>query len=228
MLPNAISTDVLHASRPTAQGHANDATEGFTTARLEAFSDGVIAVIITIMVLELRTPRENGVAGLRAILPTLLEYLLSFAFTGIYWVNHHHLLHRTEQTDGRILYSNLVFLFFLSLLPFTTSWISNKHADPFSVGLYTAVLIAIGFSFLLLRLAVSRRLRRSGEFAEEDRATQQKHVVSLATYALALAAAQAYPVVALLLDGTVTLLWILPGLGIEGHARKRAQERFGR
>jgi len=88
-----------------------------STSRLEAFSDGVIAVIITIMVLELKVPRANGIAGLRAILPTLLVYLLSFTFTAIYWINHHHLVGRVEEVDPRILYANLLFLFCLSLLP---------------------------------------------------------------------------------------------------------------
>jgi uncharacterized membrane protein len=90
-------------------------------ARLEAFSDGVIAVIITIMVLELKVPHQDGLAGLYAVLPTLAVYLLSFTFTGIYWINHHHLVHRTDEADSLILYANLAFLFTLSLLPFCTS-----------------------------------------------------------------------------------------------------------
>src|ERR1700759_1996650 len=89
-----------------------------STARLEAFSDGVIAVIITIMVLELKVPHEDGLAGLRAVLPPLFLYPISFPFVGIYWINHHHLVHRPEEADERILYANLGFLFCLSLLPF--------------------------------------------------------------------------------------------------------------
>ena len=193
--------------------------ESFTTARLEAFSDGVIAVIITIMVLELKVPRQNGFEGLRAVLPTLLIYLLSFAFTGIYWVNHHHLLHRTEETDGPILYTNLMFLFCLSLLPFATAWVLEKHVDPFSAAMYTVCLILTGFSFLLLRFSVDRQVQHAGRYVEQDRATQRKHLVSLAFYLVAIPAALYHPVLSLLLDGCVTLIWILPGLGTDLRLR---------
>ncbi len=216
--PREIGTLSHVFSEPHASTEAPARSESFTTARLEAFSDGVIAVIITIMVLELKVPHENGARGLRAVLPTLLVYLLSFAFTGIYWVNHHHLLHRTEETDGRILYSNLLFLFCLSLLPFTTTWVLEKHVDAFSAGLYTVCLILTGFSFLLLRMAVDRTLQNVGRYAEQDRATQRKHILSLGFYFVAVAAARYYPVVSLLLDGCVTMVWILPGLGTEMRA----------
>src|ERR1700748_2350248 len=122
----------------------------FSPARLEAFSDGVIAVIITIMVLELKVPHEMGLAGLRAVLPTLGIYAISFTFTGIYWINHHHLVHRTEEADQVILYANLGFLFCLSLLPFFTSYLLEKKMDSFSVALYVSSMIVTGFSFLLL------------------------------------------------------------------------------
>ncbi len=129
-------------------------------ARLEAFSDGVIAVIITIMVLELKVPHQDGIAGLYAVFPTLAVYAISFAFTGIYWINHHHLVHRTEEADELILYANLFFLFCLSLLPFFTSYVLEKKLDSFSVALYIASMIVTGFSFLLLRLSIARRLRQ--------------------------------------------------------------------
>src|SRR5581483_4421765 len=116
-----------------------------STARLEAFSDGVIAVIITIMVLELKVPQANGIAGLRAVLPVLLIYLLSFAFTAIYWINHQHLIERIEAADARILYANLLFLFCLSLLPFFTSYLIEKSVDSFAVALYVLAMIATGF-----------------------------------------------------------------------------------
>lgn len=104
-----------------------------STARLEAFSDGAIAVIITIMVLELKVPHQDGTAGLYAIIPILLVYLLSFAFTGIYWINHQHLVRRVESADRLILYANLGFLFCLSLLPFATSYVLEKKIDSFAV-----------------------------------------------------------------------------------------------
>ena len=113
-------------------------------ARLEAFSDGVIAVIITIMVLELKVPLESGLAGFTSVFPTLGVYALSFSFTGVYWVNHHHLVHRTDEADERILYANLFFLFWLSLLPFFTNYVLDKKMDSFSVGLYVVSMILTG------------------------------------------------------------------------------------
>jgi uncharacterized membrane protein len=189
-----------------------------TPGRLEAFSDGVLAVIITIMVLELKVPHQNGAAGLHAILPILFVYILSFTFTGIYWVNHHLLVSRVEQVDGRILYSNLLFLFCSSLLPYFTSWVLEKDRDSFSVVLYTASLLATGSTFMLLRLAVERRLRLAGEHTHSGAATERKHWISLSLYVLALPVACLHPTAAMLLDAVVTLVWILPDLGTR-HCR---------
>ena len=190
-----------------------DHSRALTPARLEAFSDGVLAVIITIMVLELKVPHANGVAGIHAILPILFVYVLSFTFTGIYWVNHHLLIHRIEEVDGRILYSNLLFLFCSSLLPYFTSWVLEKQRDSFSVVLYSLSLLSTGFAFMLLRLAIERRLRLAGRRTMEDAATARKHWMSLGCYLLAIPAAYIYPTAAILLDAIVTLIWILPDLG---------------
>jgi uncharacterized membrane protein len=182
----------------------------FPTTRLEAFSDGVLAVIITIMVLELKIPHEDGMAGLISIAPIIFIYLLSFTFTGIYWVNHHHLIHRVEQCDHRVLYANLGFLFTASLLPFFTSYVIEKHADSFSVALYAASMILTGFMFLLLRLAVGRLLRQTGELADEDIATQRKHYFSLVLYVIAIPLAHFHPYVALGIITLMTVIWIVP------------------
>ena len=184
-----------------------------TPSRLEAFSDGVLAVIITIMVLELKVPHQNGAAGLHAIVPILFVYILSFTFTGIYWVNHHLLLSRLEQVDARILYSNLLFLFCASLLPYFTSWVLEKNHDPFSVILYTLSLLSSGFTFMVLRLAVERRLRLAGSHSAIDAATERKHWLSLALYLTAIPIALHRPLLAILVDAAVTLVWILPDLG---------------
>jgi uncharacterized membrane protein len=189
----------------------------FTTARLEAFSDGVIAVIITIMVLELKVPHQDGLAGLRAVLPTLGLYFISFAFTAIYWINHHHLVHRTEEADERILYANLGFLFCLSLLPFFTSYVLDKKMDSFSVAIYIASMIVTGFSFLLLRLAISRRLRNAGKLEAEDTAVQRKNYLSLFVYLVAIPIASQHPHIALGLVAFVTVIWITPTVGIKPH-----------
>jgi uncharacterized membrane protein len=192
-------------------------------ARLEAFSDGVIAVIITIMVLELKVPRENGIAGLRAILPMLAIYALSFAFTGIYWINHHHLVHRTEEADTAILYANLVFLFFLSLLPFFTSYMLDKKLDSFSVALYATSMVVSGFSFLLLRIAISRRLAKQGQIEVEDIAVQRKHYLSLLLYVIAIPLAFYHSYFALGVVALVTLVWIYPTAAVPMHVHDGQQ-----
>ncbi len=186
-----------------------------TPARLEAFSDGVIAVIITIMVLELKVPQQNGLAGLRAVRPTLSLYLISFAFIGVYWINHHHLIHRTEEADERILYANLGFLFCLSLLPFFTSYVLEKKMDSFSVAIYVASMILTGFSFLLLRLAIGRRLRHAGKLEAEDTAVERKNYLSLFVYFVAIPLAFQHPQLALGLVAFVTDIWITPTAGIK-------------
>ncbi len=185
-----------------------------STARLEAFSDGVIAVIITIMVLELKVPHQDGVAGVYAVFPILLIYLLSFAFTGIYWINHQHLLERIESADHVILYANLGFLFCLSLLPFFTSYVIEKRIDSFAVSLYAVSMLVTGFSFFLLRLAIHRNLRLSGNLERSDTAERGKHLASLALYLMAVPLAYFNPEVAMFVIALVTLVWIIPSLAV--------------
>ncbi|MEO8737450.1 MAG: TMEM175 family protein [Edaphobacter sp.] len=181
--------------------------------RLEAFSDGVIAVIITIMVLELKVPRQNGFAGLRAIVPTLAIYLISFSLTAIYWINHHHLVRRIDQADERVLYANLSFLFCLSLLPFFTSYVLEKENDAFSIALYAASMVITGFGFLLLRLAIDRRLRISGALRQVDTSAQRKHLLSLVLYGIAIPLAYYRPWLAMADIALVTIVWIIPTAG---------------
>jgi len=190
-----------------------------TPARLEAFSDGVIAVIITIMVLELKVPHEDGFAGLRQVLPTLLIYALSFTYTGIYWINHRHLIdrcsERIDRVDEAMLWSNLFLLFCLSLLPFSTAYLLDKHLDSLSVALYGTGNLVTGFSFMLLRLAILRRLRRSGKLLHEDMAARPKDMISVVTYVVSIPLACYHPDVALGLIAAVTLIWIIPTIGVE-------------
>jgi uncharacterized membrane protein len=188
-------------------------------ARLEAFSDGVIAVIITIMVLELKVPHGDGLEGLRQVLPTLGVYALSFAFTGIYWINHHHLVNRTKESDQAILYSNLAFLFCLSLLPFFTSYLIDKNMDSFSVALYAVSLIVTAFSFMLLRLSIAWRLRHNGTLEAEDQAAVVKHWSSMGLYLIAVPLAFYRPYWSLGILAFVTLIWIYP----TAHVHKISQ-----
>src|SRR5918911_1469196 len=131
-------------------------------SRLEAFSDGVIAIIITIMVLELKVPHGADLAALQPLLPVFLSYVLSFIYVGIYWSNHHHLLHATKRIDGRILWANLHLLFWLSLFPFATGWMGENHVAPLPTAAYGLVLLMAAIAYYLLeRLIIARQGRDS-------------------------------------------------------------------
>lgn len=190
----------------------------FPTTRLEAFSDGVLAVIITIMVLELKVPERDGVSGLLTLAPILFVYLLSFTFIGVYWINHHHLIGRVEQCDRRVLYANLVFLFSASLVPFFTRYVIEKKSDSFSVALYAASMMFTGFTFLFLRIAIGKLLRQTGHLEREDVATQRKHYLSLGLYLVAIPLAQFHPYLALGAITLVTVVWIVPTARVEEYA----------
>jgi uncharacterized membrane protein len=122
--------------------------------RMEAFSDGVIAILITIMVLELTAPHEPTLAALRPLTPTALSYVLSFIYLGIYWNNHHHLMQAAERVNGRVLWANLHLLFWLSLVPFVTSWMGQNHFAPSPVALYGTVLVCAGIAYTILARAL--------------------------------------------------------------------------
>jgi uncharacterized membrane protein len=173
-------------------------------ARLEAFSDGVIAVIITIMVLELKVPSLDGVAGLRAVLPTLTLYLLSFLQVGIYWVNHHYLLDEAETVTHGTLWANLIFLFCLSLFPFATDWVGEKHLSPFATALYAGVSILPGVSYAALWLSIRKKS------SMPPHATWGKMIASTSLYTLAIPVAFYKPMMALGLIGIVAVMWLLP------------------
>jgi uncharacterized membrane protein len=198
---------------PTITTPAMAAT--FSPSRLEAFSDGVIAVIITIMVLDLKIPHQDGILGLRTVAPTLGVYALSFTFVAIYWVNHHLLIHRLREASPRILWANLIWLFCLSLLPFFTSYVLDKREDNFSVAFYAGSLLMIAMTFMLLRLAVGSRQRAERTFQHTDAALQFKHWGSLAVYLLAIPLAYLSPLLSLIVIAAVTAMWIIPTLGVE-------------
>ena len=176
-------------------------------ARLEAFSDGVIAVIITIMVLELKVPVGDGWAGVRSVLPTLILYLLSFVQVGIYWVNHHYLIDEAETVSHGTLWANLIFLFCLSLFPFVTAWVGEKHLSPFSTALYAAVSILPGASYTALWMAVR------AQSSVPPHATWGKMIASTSLYLLAIPVAFYRPMLGLGLIGIVALMWLLPPRG---------------
>ena len=152
------------------------------TNRLEAFSDGVIAVIITIMVLELKVPRDTTLASLRSLAPQFLSYLLSFLAVAIMWVNHHHLLHSARRADARLLWSNNALLFSMSLVPFVTAYMGNNHRDPRAVALYGVVLSLCSASFLLLSFAIIQHHRGDPDFVRLHRGLQFKNLFLLFLY----------------------------------------------
>jgi uncharacterized membrane protein len=197
-------------------------------ARLEAFSDGVIAVIITIMVLDLKVPHTFGLSGLVAVLPTLAVYLLSFAFTGVYWVNHHHLLHRTDQANARILYANLGFLFCLSLLPYFTSYVLDHKMDAFSVCIYVISMMFTGASFLLLRLSIGHHLRKSGQLEHQDTAAERKHWISILLYLVAIGLSFQHPLFALGIVALISIIWIIPSARIVPPMTCAAEDNLGK
>jgi len=199
-------------------------TSTFSPGRLEAFSDGVIAVIITIMVLELKVPHESGWGGLRQVVPTLLVYLLSFMFTGVYWVNHHELISRLHKCNNRILWANLLWLFSLSVIPFFTSYVIDHNMDAFSVAIYSACMLVAGTSFLLLRYTVDCQLERESRTSVIGAGLRFKHWASVVLYACSIALAPYYPRIALYSTSLVTLIWIVPTLGLFGSTSQDEQE----
>lgn len=178
--------------------------QSLSPARLEAFSDGVIAVIITIMVLELKVPAMDGMAGVRAALPAVFLYLLSFLQVGIYWVNHHYLIDEVETVGHGTLWANLIFLFCLSLFPFATDWIGNKGLSPFSTALYAAVSLLPGVSYSALWVQVR------AQSAAPPHATWGKQISSICLYLGAIPAAFYRPKLSLAMIATVAVMWILP------------------
>jgi uncharacterized membrane protein len=177
---------------------------GLSPGRLEAFSDGVIAVIITIIVLELKVPASDGVAGLRAVAPTVFLYLLTFVQVGIYWVNHHYLVDEVVTVSHGILWANLVFLFCLSLFPFATDWIGVKGLSSFSTALYAGVSILPGLGYMALWMQIR------AQSAAPAHASWGKQIASVSLYLLAIAVAYYRPAASLALIGIVSVIWLLP------------------
>ncbi len=187
--------------------------------RLEAFSDGVIAIVITIMVLDLRVPPGADLAALRAALPVLLAYVLSYVILGIYWNNHHHMLHAASRVDGRILWANLHLLFWLSLVPFVTRWMGQNHLAPVPTAVYGAVLLLAAVSWTILQRAI---IAADGEGSKLAAAVgrDRKGRASLALYAAAMPLAFVRTWIAAGIFVLVALLWLVPDRRIEARLRE--------
>ena len=182
--------------------------------RLEAFSDGVIAIIITIMVLELKVPHGADLASLSPLIPVFLSYVLSFIYIGIYWNNHHHLLQAVKGVSGPILLANLHLLFWLSMIPFATAWMGENHFAPTPARLYGLVLLLSGFAYWLMQHAL---LRHEGPGSTLALAVGRdlKGYGSLALYAIAIGVSFVSSAVSVAIYVLVAVIWFAPDLRIE-------------
>ncbi|MRW84430.1 DUF1211 domain-containing protein [Pseudoduganella sp. FT26W] len=184
--------------------------------RLEAFSDGVIAIIITIMVLELKVPHGADWAALAEILPVFCSYVLSFIYVGIFWNNHHHLLHASTVVDGRVLWANLHLLFWLSLVPFTTGWMGENQFAPLPVALYGAMLFMSAIAYTMLEKALIV-CNPSDAVVTMALTKERKGIASAVMYLLAVPAAFLHVWLSFILYILVAILWFLPDRRIEAR-----------
>src|ERR1700674_3090019 len=185
--------------------------------RLEAFSDGVIAVIITIMVLEMKVPHGTDLAALVPSIPVFLSYVLSYVYTGIYWNNHHHMLHAVQHINGRVLWANLHLLFWLSLVPFVTGWMSENHFAAVPVALYGFILLMAGVAYYILARILVKHHGKDSTLARAL-GRDYKGIASVVLYAIAIALAFVNVWVACALYVAVAVMWFVPDSRIEHKA----------
>ena len=188
------------------------------TGRMEAFSDGVIAIIITIMVLELRVPQGADLASLRELAPVLASYVLSFVYVAIYWNNHHHLLHACERINGAIMWANMHLLFWLSLVPFVTAWAGDHRDAPLPAALYGVVLLMAGVAYFIMELQIVRENGPQSMVAEAL-GRDRKAMLSMVGYVVAIVLAFVSPRLAELIYALVAVMWIVPDRRIASRVR---------
>src|SRR5437763_1721984 len=185
-----------------------------TKGRLEAFSDGVIAIIITIMVLDLKVPHGDGLKELAPLLPVFLSYILSFLYVGIYWNNHHHMLHNCTVVTGAMLWANLHLLFWLSLFPFTTGWMGENHFTTVPTALYGVVLLMAAIAYYLLQQAIIR-VQGQGSILEKAIGRDWKGKLSPVLYIVAIVATLRSSWIAQAVFVVAALIWFIPDRRIE-------------
>ena len=194
-----------------------------TKGRLEAFTDGVMAVLITIMVLELKVPEGADLNALAPVLPGFLTYVLSFVYLGIYWNNHHHMLHATQRINGAILWANLHLLFWLSLVPFTTGWMGENHFSPLPTAVYGIVLLCAGVAYYILQTTIVRAQGPHSMLADAL-GRDVKGKLSPVIYAAAIPLAFVHQLIADALYVTVALIWLIPDRRIESRLGTSAED----
>ncbi len=193
------------------------------TERLTAFSDGVIAILITILVLELKIPHGADLAALLGLLPVFLAYVLSFVVIAIYWNNHHHMLYLTDRITGGILWANLHLLFWLSLMPFVTGWMGENHFAPLPTALYGAVLLFAGVAYYILEQTIIRSQGASSRLRDAV-GDDTKGVISVVLYAVAIPLAFLNQLLSDAIYVVVALMWLVPDRRIEQRFEAAAEE----
>ena len=184
------------------------------TNRIEAFSDGVMSILITIMVLELKAPHDPSPASLARMWPTFFAYVLSFIIIAIYWVNHHHLIQLVSRVDSIVLWANMNLLFWISLIPWVTVYLGDNHALPFPVALYAAVSVAGAISFFLLRASIARH-QREPEFKRLNKKMARKNLIAILIYIAAIVVAFIYTPLALVMIALPAAMYFLPERTLE-------------
>jgi len=183
---------------------------------MEAFSDGVLAIIITIMILELKIPEGTSLQVLKPLLPVLVSYILSFTFIAIYWVNHHHLLHTVKQVNGPIVWANIHLLFWLSLVPFATGWMGVNNFARITVASYGTLLLICGISFTLLSAMIKKTYTNETAITDALVKAKPKSILSTLFYATSIPTALFVdPRISAVLFAAVSVMWIIPSKAIE-------------
>jgi uncharacterized membrane protein len=189
--------------------------EALSPGRLEAFSDGVIAIILTIMVLELKSPEGPDPQALLHEWPIFISYVISFFYVAVYWINHHHLFHRVKRVDLPILWTNILVLFCMSLIPFFTEWMESTRLSAFPTAVYAAVMLVNGAAFSVLNRAVGRQSVASPELVLLERAAMRKNLIAIGIYAVAIPVAYYRATLSLAVTFLVALLYAIPSLWVE-------------
>jgi uncharacterized membrane protein len=192
--------------------------------RFEAFSDGVLAIIITIMVLELKVPHGDSLADIQPLIPVILSYVLSFVNIGIYWNNHHHLMHAVKVVNGRALWANLHLLFWLSLVPFTTAWMGENHFTKWPVAVYSFVLLMAGVAYYILAQTLVS-IHGENEQLEKAVGSDSKGKLSVLIYMAAIGFCFVNPFISLGLVALVSAIWLIPDKRIEKHTPLTREDR---
>jgi uncharacterized membrane protein len=192
--------------------------------RLAAFSDGVIAIIITIMVLELKIPSGADWSALRAVAPSFLAYVLSFVYVAIYWNNHHHLLHTVARVDGAILWANSNLLFWLSLVPAATAWLGQNFLSPVPTAMYGGILLMPALSYTLLQMAILRK-QGHGSLLAHALGKDLKGKLSPVLYVVGMLMAFLLPLIAIAIFVLVAVMWLMPDSRIEKAVREMEAEK---